>query len=129
MGEGSAHIRSSSAIAHTPPKQQHLNATHSDRYPPSTCLSVVCLRIACRFLAVVNFDLHRQTLLALLGHALLRWHWVGALLLLLEVCLILKSLLVVSGHVGLWSSIALDASLLRDVLWHWCWSGSLRFFR
>ena len=59
-----------------------------------------------------------RRLLALLVHALLRRHWVRALLLLLKIGLVLQRLLMVGGHVGLRAGIALHAGL-RYGLWHW----------
>lgn len=54
-------------------------------------------------------------------HALLRWHWVRALLrrlLLLEVSLVLQRLLLIRGHVWLLGRVALHV-LGWDRLRHW----------
>ena len=56
-------------------------------------------------------------LLAVLMHALLRWHWVGALLLLLHVRLVLQRLLLVGRHVGRLRN-AIPSDVLRHGLRH-----------
>lgn len=99
-------------------------AIHAHRH--STSRNTACLNSS-RFCLVehVRHSMLKR-LLALLMHALLRWHGIPTLLLCSEILLILQCLLMIGGHVWLWDGVIRHAGL-RHCLWN-RWSGLVRLF-